>query len=181
MTTYILIRPPFTLRFDEMSKEELINYNSWFHGIMQERTEVLTNAVRTTSGYEDWNASFSPDSLEYLGQWFEKQVSTRPKTQAEIQPIAPHETHELDDRTFSICMDVGMYFAQVILRNLTGTTWAHPLKNKKFADYGQPVVMGFGTIPLNPIRVIVMTAYGIARGKPANLKSLYDTWSKLKK
>ena len=59
-----------------------------------------------------------------------------------------------------------MYFGQVIIKNLPGTGWDQPLKNKKLADYGQPVIAGFGTVSLNPVRVMVTTAYGIARGSP---------------
>ena len=74
-----------------------------------------------------------------------------------------------------------MYFGQVVMNNLAGTKWDQPLKNKKFADYGQPVIMGLGTVPLNPIRVIVMTAYAISRNKPARLRDLYDTWANMKR
>jgi hypothetical protein len=78
-------------------------------------------------------------------------------------------------------MDIGMYFAQVVLKSLPGTQWDQPLGNKKFADYGQPVIMGFGTIPLNPVRVMVTTAYAISRRKPADLRGLYDTWARMKR
>jgi hypothetical protein len=74
-------------------------------------------------------------------------------------------------------MDIGMYFAQVVLKNLAGTRWNQPLENKRFADHGQPVIMGFGVVPLNPVRVLVSTAYGISRRKRAELRELYDTWA----
>jgi hypothetical protein len=77
-------------------------------------------------------------------------------------------------------MDIGMYFAEVVLKNLSGTSWAQPLKSKNFADYGQPVLMGFGEVPLNPVQIAVTLAYGIARKrKGANrLRELYDVWDK---
>ena len=187
MTTYNLIQPPFSLRFDEMSKTELVSYNTWFHRILPERTLELTNAIRSTDQYTHWTATFTPDSLRVSGEWFEGQVGTRPRTSEEassIKPIFrtdPSTDTELDNRTFSLAVDIGMYFGQVVLLNIPGTSWAQPLNNKKFADYGQPVIMGFGTIPLNPIRVIIMTAYAISRGKRANLNGLFDTWAKLKK
>jgi hypothetical protein len=78
-------------------------------------------------------------------------------------------------------MDIGMYFSQVVLKNLPGTRWDQPVRNKNFADYGQPVIMGFGTVPLNPVRVMVMTAYGISRNSPARLRELYDVWAKKRK
>jgi len=60
-----------------------------------------------------------------------------------------------------------------------GLKWDQSLKNPRFADYGQPVIMGFGAVPLNPVRVCVTTAYGISRKKPARLGELYATWAKM--
>ena len=78
-------------------------------------------------------------------------------------------------------MDVGMYFGQVVLKNLPGTRWDQVLKNKKDADYGQPVIMGFGAAPLNPVWILVTTAYGVSRKKAARLRELYETWAKMRK
>jgi hypothetical protein len=78
-------------------------------------------------------------------------------------------------------MDIGMYFAQVVLKNLAGTRWDQPLGNKKFADYGQPVIMGFGTVPLNPVRVMVTNAYKAASKQRVDLRRLYDTWARMKR
>ena len=76
-----------------------------------------------------------------------------------------------------------MYFSQVVLKNLGGTKWDQPLRNEKFADYGQPVIMGFGSVPLNPVRLIVMLAYGIARKKQVGdrLLDLYNTWATMRR
>ncbi len=167
--------------------KELEAYRTWFHQVLPERVAELTEVVKSTPGYERWDPSLSPESLEPLGRWFEGQVETRKKSPDEIEetrsrltfPIdVPEET--LTNRTFSVAMDIGMYFAQVVLKNLAGTRWDQPLKNKKFADYGQPVIMGFGAVPLNPVRVVVMTAYAISRGKRAELRELYDTWARMK-
>jgi hypothetical protein len=58
-----------------------------------------------------------------------------------------------------------------------GTRWHQPLRSENLVDYGQPVIMGLGPVPLNPVRVIVTTAYGISRQKPARLRELYKTWA----
>jgi hypothetical protein len=144
--------------------------------------------VKNTPGYENWAPNETPESLEALGRWFEGQVETRKKAADEIEETRSKLTfpidipeEELTDGTFSLSMDIGMYFGQVIIKNLPGTEWDQPLKNKRLADYGQPVIMGFGTVPLNPVRVMVTTAYGIARKKPARLCELYDTWAKMKR
>ena len=130
----------------------------------------------------------TPESLEALGEWFVSQVETRVRTNEEIEEIKSKLTvpidissEQLTNRTFSLAMDIGMYFGRVILKNLDGTTWDQPLRNKKFADYGQPVVTGSGSVPLNPVRIVVMLAYGIAdkTRSGGRLRELYDTWTKM--
>jgi hypothetical protein len=185
---YAIIQPPFPLQFRDMSKTELETYGAWFHQVSPDRIAELTRAVKRTPGYEHWEPNATPESLDDLGRWFEGKVETRRKTAEEIEETRTKLTFpidipelELTDESFSLAMDVGIYFGQVILKNLTGTRWDQPLKNKKFADYGQPVIMGFGTVPLNPVRVLVMTAYGVSRKKPARLRELYETWAKMKR
>jgi len=186
--SYSTIQPPFTLEFGDISKEDLLAYAAWFHNASPGRIAELTKAVKSTSGYASWEPDATPESLEDLGRWFEGQVETRKKTAEEIAEtraslVFPIEipTEGLTNRTFSLAMDIGMYFARVVLENLPGTRWDQPLRNKKFADYGQPVLMGFGTVPLNPVRVVVTTAYRICRHKPAHLRELYDTWARMKR
>jgi len=148
----------------------------------------LTKAVKSTPGHETWDPNLPPESLAPLGRWFEGQVETRKKTAGEIEetrakltfPIDIPET-QLTNRTFSLAMDIGMYFSQVVLKNLPGTRWDQVLKNKRDSNYGQPVIMGFGKVPLNPVRVLVTTAYLIADRSPAQLGDLFDTWSKRRK
>ncbi len=47
-------------------------------------------------------------------------------------------------------------------------------------DYGQPVIMGLGTVPLNPVRIAVTLAYAFAAKEQAGdrLRELYDVWAK---
>jgi hypothetical protein len=185
---YAIIQPPFTLKFGEMSKRELEAYREWFHAIAPERILELTKAVNATPGFQAWKPDLTPASLELLGTWFEGQSEVRKRTAEEIEettaklkfPIdVPEE--ELTNRTFSIAMDIGMYFGQVVMRNLPGTRWEQLLKNKRDAHYGQPAIAGFGVVTLNPVWIMVTTAYGISRGKPASLLQLYGTWAKMKR
>ena len=186
--TYAIIQPPFTLEFNKMSKKELEAYRIWFHKIMPERLTELTNAVKGTPGYENWKPFLTPESLVVLGRWFEGQVKTRKRTFEEMEEIRSKLTfpidiseNELTNRTFSLAVDIGMYFAQVILKNVPGSRWDQILKDKRYADYGQPVIVGSGMVPLNPVRVIVTTAYAISGKKPAGLRELYDIWVKMLK
>jgi hypothetical protein len=85
--SYSVIKSPFTLRFREMYKSDLIEYRKWFLAVVPERVDELARAVRSSPGFEDWLPDFSVVSLERLGAWFEKQVETRPRTKEEIEKL----------------------------------------------------------------------------------------------
>jgi len=185
--TYQIIQPPFTLVFSEMSKKELKNYNEWFHKVLPERLQILVSAVQTTPGYEQWNPDFSPQSLEILGKWFLGQVETRQRTRDEIEEIEGRSSfsmnfsdQELTNRSFSLAIDIGMYLSQVFFKNHQSLKWSQPLDNKRSADYGQPVLLGLGAVPFNPIGIAVTLAYGLVRKSRTGrrLRELYDHWSR---
>lgn len=171
-----------------MPKPELKAYFKWFAEVLPHRVSELESEIRRSSTHATWRADFSRDSLGGLGEWFAGEVKTRAKSGEEIladqtKLTFPIEVagEQLTNRTFSLAMDAGMYFSQVILKNLAGTTWDQPLRNERFADYGQPVIIGFGSVPLNPVRVLVMVAYRVANNKEGEkpLLELYDTWAEM--
>jgi hypothetical protein len=185
--TYATIQPPFTLTFAEMPKKELKRYFEWFMEVIPERLGELTEAVKQTHGFEDWQSNRTPASLDQLGNWFAGQVQTRSRTKEEIEKITtgllfPIEVsrEELTNRTFSLAMDIGMYFSQVLLQNHPSLKWEQRIGSKRFADYGQPLLAGFGPAPLNPVRIAVTLAYGFANKNRSGsrLRELYDVWEK---
>jgi hypothetical protein len=58
--------------------------------------------------------------------------------------------------------------------------WEQQFGNKKDADYGQPVLVGFGPVAFNPVRLMVTLAYGVVSKKKTgkSLRELYDIWAK---
>lgn len=184
---YSIIQPPFTLKFTEMTKKELKDYYSWFQNILPLRLEKLITSVKETRSFESWHADFSPESLYLLGDWLASKIETRLRSKDEIKDIKKSSlfpidipTEELTNETFSIAMDVGMYLGEVFLKNHPTLSWDQPFGNKKFVDYGQPVITGLGSIPFNPVRMIVTLSYslvsGVENGK--SLRELYDIWVK---
>jgi hypothetical protein len=182
---YEIVRLPVAVEagFENMSKAELDGYMDWFLKAIPARVEELARAVRSDGNYRDWCADESPESLMALGRWFDGQVETRKTTKAEMEeerkalviPIAP-STAVLTAKTISICLDIGIYFARVVMATRQDTHWEQPRRSKRFVDYGQPVIMGLGVVPLNPVRIATSTAWGISRGKSADLKRVYDYW-----
>ena len=53
--------------------------------------------------------------------------------------------------------------------------------DKKFIDYGKPVLVKFSSAPFNPVRVVVTFAYGLASKKKTGegLRNIYNIWSKM--
>lgn len=183
--TYHLIQPPFSLRFQEMSRRELKAYYEWFLGVIAARLIELAHAVSDSPGFDGWELNYTPASLELLGEWFASQVAQRQRTPGEMEDIRNRLTfpieipdRQLTNRTFSLAVDVGIYLSQVFLRNHPSLSWKHDLENKKFADYGQPVLVGFA-VPLNPVAVSLVLAYGLASNRQTGkrLRELYDSWS----
>ncbi len=182
---YSIIQPPFpTLEFHKMSRPELERYAAWFMEVMPERIAGLEAAVRESS--PSWRADDSPQSLALLGEWFAGQVEARPRSEQEMEAITSRlkfpidvPSEELTERTFSLAMDVGMYFGRVVASNLPGARWDQSFKNRRDSDYGQPIVVGFGDDALNPVWIAVTLAYGIASGNRSGdrLRELYDVWS----
>lgn len=184
--TYATIQPPFTLKFREMSKKELKDYLLWFMDVLPQRLNELAEAVRETPGFEAWQADYTPASLDTLGEWFAGQVETRNRTEDELQAIKDRLVFpmdipgdELTNRTFSLAMDMGMYFSQVLLKNYPSLKWEQPLDNKKFADYGQPLLTGFGSVSINPVRIGHVIGHGVADKTYTGrrLREVYDYWA----
>ena len=184
--TYHIIQPPFSLKFREMTRAQLQEYYAWFMDILPERIRQLERTVRDHPEFGSWTPDSTVESLESLGAWFATQIETRSKTADELEDVRARLTFPVDvpgdaltNRTLSLAMDIGMYFSQVMMKAVPSARWAQPLANKKFADYGQPVLMGFGRVPLNPVRILVALAYGIANGKQTGnrLRSLCETWA----
>jgi hypothetical protein len=187
-TAYSPIRPPFqSLKFREMPKKGLKDYNRWFHDVLAQRVGELTKGLNSSAGFESWKPSYTPDSLNSLGNWFATQVETRPHTREELRNIPLHirehvSEGELTDRTISLAVDVGMYLSQVFLHNSPTLKWDQIFGSRRFIDYGQPVLVGFtSNLPLNPVHIVITMAYGLVKKTKDGraLREIYDIWSKM--
>jgi len=59
--------------------------------------------------------------------------------------------------------------------------WDQSLKGKRWINYGQPVLIGAGATPLNPVRLMVNCAYGFALWAETGveLSKVFGVWSHL--
>lgn len=185
---YAIVQPPFTLNLREMPKSGLKCYFQWFMDVLPQRVKELAEAVRETPGFEAWQADNTPASLSTLGEWFIGQIETRDRTQEEVHEIRRRQevqmdvpSEELTNQTFSLAMDIGMYLSLVLLKTHPSLKWEQPLGGKRFVDYGQPSLSGFGRTTLNPVRIVVTLAYELASKKRSGngLREIFDIWSKM--
>jgi hypothetical protein len=121
-----------------------------------------------------------------LGEWFARQVSTRPRTTEEMLELASKvpariavSSPELTNRTYSLAMDIGMYLGEVMLNTIAGLRWEQVLKSKRDADYGQMCIRRPSPIAMNTVRLMVVLAFGIAKNTKdgQRLRKVYDIWS----
>lgn len=183
---YVPVRPPFEAKLRAMPRKELDQYFRWFLDVIPERVAELTHAVRVAAGYEEWRPDQTPESLNVLGQWFAGRVETRVRTSAEQREIGSQigiptqiSAKDLTDLTYSLAMDVGMHFGQVMLANHPSLRWAQMVDDKRFIDFGHAVIIGITNAPLNPLRIMVVFARSIANNTKTaeRLRELYEVWS----
>lgn len=186
--SYSIIQPPFTLKFREMSADELRGYRRWFLETMPSRLIELQNTVNSDSAFSTWKPDYNPASIQGLGLWLSGQIETRPRTAEELDQINAKptfhievSTRELTNKTFSLAMDSGMYFGETFRTQYPHLKWDQPLKNRKYADFGQMVLAGFNRVELNPVRIVVTFCYGIASGRRTakRFDEVYEYWSRL--
>lgn len=182
---YRNIKPPFTLKFNEMSKVELKQYNEWFHSVKAERVSHLVSTVKATAGYENWVANYLPDSLNTLGNWFSLNAEKRKRTEEELNAIENRLTFSIDipedeltNKTFSLAFDIAFYFSELFLTQHPTLYWEQVTGNKRDNNFGQPVLAGFKGSPLNPVWIMFVLAYGLVDNSRdgSSLGKIYDVW-----
>jgi hypothetical protein len=182
-SVYQLAVSPFPSALRDISKKELRDFFEWFQEWKPARISQLREFVNAPGDGGEF-VDFSPESLVRLDSWYPRQVRMRPRFQEEVEEIRkrlvfPVEIpdEELTDVTLSVAIDVGIYFGEVVVANIPGTAWSQLVGSKRNADYGAPVILGFGKAVLNPLAMCRTLAYGISRGKSSRLRELFDVWA----
>jgi hypothetical protein len=96
-----------------------------------------------------------------------------------LRPLVEVEDWQLTEKTLSLCVDVGIYLAEVLRGAHPELKWS--LWTRRTVDYHRPVLVGFqGQVPMDPIRIAINVALGMVRGErqPTRLRELFDVWSK---
>lgn len=197
---YKLIQIPLKKYIYDTTEKEAKEFFEWFLKIIPERLEILRSALKIT-GYEPTELDFSPESLDYIAQWFKNHITTRPLTKGErdafkekysgtikkgkyeipLSRIVETPKRLFTEETLSLCWDIGIYFAETIRNNVKGLKWDFVKKPRNDAYYHLPVLIGFGPKKDNyfsPKDIMGTIASRILRRVDASneLRETYEHW-----
>ena len=82
---YTLFPFPDSTVLNQATRTEARRLFNCFVSHIPERLKVLEEYVQTRNCYEKWCLSYEDSAALELQKWFETEISTRPKTEAEIQ------------------------------------------------------------------------------------------------
>jgi hypothetical protein len=188
---YIIAEPPLGLNpsYRNTTLEQAKSNYEWYINKLTERIEVLAHYIQSYEKYKIWVADYSPNSLDELGKWFYEYTETRQRSSKEIEEIyaiSPKwfkaieiPDYDLSNITLSFCIDISMYFSQILLNEIPELHWELcKSKSRIHNDYHQPVLVGQGKLVCNPLDLIITLAYGYSNKskRPERLKELYVIW-----
>lgn len=166
----------------ECSVEELKALEDWYLLSLDDRVQQLRRLVATLD--PKWQPDLSLSSLDTVDQWFRSNARSRRRTSEELAEIRASlrfsvdvSDYELTDQTLSFSADVGIYMALVLKHLRQDLSWGQELKRRDSADFGYPVLMGFGGPVFNPLRIGGVAAQKIINGKAQPLADLVNIWA----
>lgn len=186
MNYQIINNLPVDFIFSDKSKSELKQYEEWFSSNKNERLKQLIEAVKTSKGFENWEADFTPTSLKELGSWIKRNLNTEKiseevykQKRLSVPDYININDWDMTNETYSKLIDVGIYFGEVFIKNQTGLKWEQFFsKIKNDSDHGHMVIKGFGKDRLNPLRVAYIIGSKMIDNKSdeESIYKSYVTW-----
>lgn len=185
MDEYHLVVLPVNSAPEDLTDPEARILFDWFVSNQFERIQELANFVNSTSD-QNFDPNFEPESLKPLGAWLQENIEYRSRTADEIarsKASLPEWLHNHVSekaptaRTLSLIFDVGLYFAQVFIKNQPGIEWVLHKGGRTNINRNRPVLTGFA-MPLNPLHIAKVAVLSIAedRKNVNRLYELYEIW-----
>ncbi len=182
---YEMMIPPFeVMDFMEMNQKQVKEYFDWYTGQINHRISLLYNTIKADSGI---TLDYSINSLIPLWNWYEDKISYRKLEDIEFEKILnkyPNWMKEyvnnmnLSWETLTYCMDIALYFAEVIIKHNNTIYWGYFTKPRNRADVNQPVLLGFKYDKnLNPRLILENCTRRSGRERlKTRLYDMYYTW-----
>ncbi len=183
---YEMMVPPFErVEFEEMTKKQAQEYFDWYMDQKENRISMLLSFAKDEGVVA--NFDYSVESLIPLWEWYEKKIYCRELDFKEYQEQLMKypewmkdfvSKKELSWETLMYCMDVALYFAEVIIRHNSSIRWGFFTKPKNRDGVNQPVLLGFlHNMDMNPRQIVVNCTRDSAENKSATrLFDVYNVW-----
>ena len=170
--------------FLELSKTEIKDYFDWFLKIKNERKELLCDYL-----FSDKEICLCESNLRTIESFLieifgtdkqNKKLNSQRQAYNDLESFIKIENGKLNNYAVSICYDIGIYTGELIIHLDKEIRWVIET-NKKYADYGQPILMKKGCkLTLNPFRVAKNIAARIAdkTNKEDVLQDTFSAWKR---
>lgn len=178
---------PIDYEFSTKTKDELKLYWNWFKEHKEKRISYLIEVVKSTQGFENWNADYTSDSLKELGKWLAQNVETEKLPEAvynkkrnETPSYIDVNDWDLTIKTRSLLVDSGIYFGEVFIKEHKNLKWEQYFsKTKKDVNNGH-VVIRLKKRELNPIWLLYILGLGLVdkTNDEHRLYDLFKVWEK---
>lgn len=179
--------PPFKMvDFCEMTKKQAQVFFDWYISQIDYRISILLETVKKDGIKYDFD--FSVESLIPLWEWYEEKISLRNLSDKEYETRIEQYPEwmknyisktTLSSETLMYCLDIALYFAQVVvINNKPKVKWGFFTKPKNRYGVNEPTLLGFNyDIDLNP-RLIVFncTQRSVKEKNPTTLYDTYNVW-----
>ena len=185
---YTPFSPPFPQRYGEWKTQQAREYFEWFKAEIPARLSALSNAVAAHPPVH--SLDLSEACLPALGRWLDSSLTTQLLSEAEKAELKSKfrpeylffmEPWKFTRESDSLCIDVGIYLAEVLRSQHPNLKWDFVRRAKTSVDYHQTVLVGFtARMSMNPVRIAHVIAVKSVKGTSAELE-LPDTlsvWSK---
>ena len=181
----MMISPFEKIDFDKMNKKQAAEFYEWYINQINERITILQETVK-----EDRFTvilDYSVESLIPLWEWYENKITYRKIESSELESRNNRYPEwmkdfipdtELSWETLMYCMDIAIYFAEVIIKHNSTIHWGCFTKPRNRTKVNQPVLLGFKhDMDLNP-RLIVenCTRRSGKEKKKTRVYDMYFTW-----
>lgn len=154
--------PPFKSKpLFELTDEEAQTRFEWFIGQSESRRRLLIDCIQATSG-RGADCDYTPQSLvplwRAISKFFEKRPMTPEEKEALLQdaPAAARqlniEPYQLTTATLCLGLDIGLYVAEVFMRNYPQVGWM--LWKGKDRAFNKAALSGF-KLPLIPTDLVI--------------------------
>lgn len=176
---------PIDYDFNSKTIEQLKLYKTWFLNNKENRIGQLIRIVKSTKGFQNWIADFSPNSLKGLGDWLAINIETEVLSKDEYESKRK-ETPEwieipnwdLSLKSRSLLVDIGIYFGEVFINNHTGMYWKQYYSKSKIEVDNGHMVIQFKKDNMNPVWLLYILGLKLAtKSESTNcLYNLFKRW-----